>query len=380
MTEIPNLGISIGPSAEACTVTTTNVELSQPTTNDSPLLASHTTFGIGGPARKFVIATTTDELVAAVREADAAGEPLFVLSGGSNVLVADEGFDGTVVLVATKGVSADVSDCGGALVTVAAGEYWDAFVAHAVEQQWVGIEALSGIPGAVGTTPIQNVGAYGQEVAQTIARVRTFDRQTGQFRTFAASDCGFGYRDSIFKQSRQPDQATGRYVVVDVTFQFELGEQSAPIAYAELAKSLGVEVGARALSTDVREAVLGLRRGKGMVYDPADVDSHSAGSFFMNPLLSADEAAALPDGAPRFPTLDGRVKTSAAWLIDHAGFSRGYGEGPAKLSSKHVLALTNTGGATAAEVITLAREVVAGVEQTYGVTLEPEPVIIALDW
>lgn len=380
MTEQPDFGLSIGPSADTCEVTTTTTELGRPGTNTSPLLAAHTTFGIGGPAKQLVVASTTDELIAAVRDADAADEPLFVLSGGSNVLVADDGFPGVVVVVATKGVTADVSDCGGALVTVAAGEYWDTFVAHAVDQQWVGVEALSGIPGAVGSTPIQNVGAYGQEVAQTIARVRTFDRQTGELRTFAASDCGFGYRDSIFKRSRRPGEATGRYIVLDVTFQFELGRLGAPIAYAELARTLGVDVGTRDESARVREAVLSLRRGKGMVYDPTDADSHSAGSFFMNPLLSPEEAAQLPPEAPRFPTLDGRVKSSAAWLIDHAGFTRGHGEGAAKLSTKHVLALTNTGGASAVEVIELAREIVSGVEAAYGVTLDPEPVIVGLDW
>ena len=247
-------------------------------------------------------------------------------------------------------------------------------MATAVEQEWSGIEALSGIPGLVGATPIQNVGAYGSEVAQTIARVRTFDRSTGRQASFSVADCGFGYRTSRFKAERD------RYLVLEVTFQFTLGSLSAPIRYAELARTLGVPVGTRVPAADVRRAVLGLRAGKGMVLDAADRDTWSAGSFFTNPILDPDAAASLPADAPRFPQPDGRVKTSAAWLIEHAGYGKGFGAdlgaGRATLSGKHTLAVTNRGGATADELLALARVVRGGVQQTFGVTLVAEPVLV----
>jgi UDP-N-acetylmuramate dehydrogenase len=274
------------------------------------------------------------------------------------------------VLVRTRGVAVEADTCGGAWVAVAAGEPWDDLVARAVAEGWSGIEAMSGIPGSVGATPVQNVGAYGQEVADSIARVRTWDRVEGTQRTFAAADCGFAYRTSRFK--REP----GRYAVLEVTFQLRLGPTSPPIRYAELARTLGVEVGERAPATEVREAVLALRRGKGMVLDAADHDTWSAGSFFTNPVLDADAAARLPEGAPRWDAGDGRTKTSAAWLIEHAGFGRGYGAGPARLSTKHPLALTNRGGATAADLLALAREVRDGVRRATGIELEPEPVLV----
>ncbi|MDZ5622787.1 UDP-N-acetylmuramate dehydrogenase [Nocardioides sp. HM23] len=350
---------------------------------DRRRLADHTTLRLGGPARAWVRATTEDELVAAVSAADAAGEPVLVLGGGSNLVVADEGFDGTVVEVATRGVHADVGDggdptCGGAVVTVAAGETWDDLVAHAVEQGWVGVEALSGIPGSVGATPIQNVGAYGQEVAQTIASVRVWDRKLNGIRTFAVADCGFGYRTSRFKIDRYPGDAAhgARHLVLSVTFQLRQGSLGAPVVYAELARSLGVEPGQRAPLADVRDAVLGLRSGKGMVLDPSDHDTWSAGSFFTNPVVPA---ADVPEGAPTWPTADdGLVKTSAAWLIEHAGFGKGYGldRGRAALSTKHTLALTNRGGATAADLLSLAREVRDGVAAAYGITLVNEPVLV----
>ncbi|HET8559130.1 MAG TPA: UDP-N-acetylmuramate dehydrogenase [Marmoricola sp.] len=331
------------------------------------LLSAHTTLRIGGPAAEFVEATDERALVAAVADADRRGLPVLVLAGGSNVLVADEGFDGRVVAVRTSGTDADVDGCGGAMVRVAAGEPWDPFVARAVDSGWVGIEALSGIPGSVGATPIQNVGAYGQEVAQTLASVRCWDRAGGEMRTFAAADCAFGYRTSRFKEE------PGRHLVLEVTFQLRLGDLCAPVAYAELARTLGVEVGGRVPTARVREAVLGLRRGKGMVLDDADHDTWSAGSFFTNPLL---DPGAVPDGAPVWPQPDGRVKTSAAWLIDHAGFGKGYGEGRAGLSRKHPLALTNRGGATAADLLALAREVRDGVRARFGVELVNEPVLV----
>ncbi|HMR50226.1 MAG TPA: UDP-N-acetylmuramate dehydrogenase [Arachnia sp.] len=329
-------------------------------------LSAHTTLRVGGPARRFVVARTERELIAEIAAADEAGTPVLVLGGGSNVLVADEGFPGLVVRVALTGLEADVSACGGAVVRVGAGENWDDFVAYAVAQEWGGVEALSGIPGSVGATPIQNVGAYGVEVAQLIYSVRTYDRRTGQARTFAAADCGFEYRSSLFK--REP----GRYVVLSVTFQLELASLSAPIRYAELAQALGVELGHRADARLVRETVLAIRGRKGMVLDDADHDTWSAGSFFTNPVLGADEADLLPPGAPRFPLADGRVKTSAAWLIQHAGFERGHRLGEAGLSGKHVLALTNRGRAGAADLVALARQVRDGVRDAFGIVLTPE--------
>jgi UDP-N-acetylmuramate dehydrogenase len=333
-------------------------------------LARLTTLRLGGPARSCVEVTTADELVEAVRSADRRGESMLLVAGGSNLVVADDGFDGVVVLVRTRGVHVQEDACGGAVVRVAAGESWDALVARAVENGWIGIEALSGIPGSVGATPFQNVGAYGQEVAQTIAAVRCWDREAGKVRTFASADCGFGYRSSRFK--REP----GRYVILEVTFQLRLGDLGTPVTYGELARSLDLAPGGRAPLADVREAVLRLRRGKGMVLDPADHDTWSAGSFFTNPVLSAAEAVALPESAPRWEQPDGSVKTSAAWLIDHAGFGKGYGEGRVRLSTKHTLALTNRGAATTAELLALAGEIRAGVLERFGVLLENEPVLV----
>ncbi|WP_375424203.1 UDP-N-acetylmuramate dehydrogenase [uncultured Friedmanniella sp.] len=329
-----------------------------------------TTLRVGGPARRVVAPSTEAELVQCVRELDAAGEPVLVLGGGSNVLVGDGGFAGTVVRVATRGISEDVASCSGAVLEVAAGEPWERLVDHALEHEYVGLETLAGIPGLVGGTPIQNVGAYGTEVGQLISTVRTLDRTTGAIRTFFAVECRFGYRSSRFKDE------PGRYLVLSVTFQLRLGSLSAPIRYPELARALGVELGARAPAREVAAAVLGLRRGKGMVVDDADPDTWSAGSFFTNPLLDPADAAALPADAPRFAQPDGRVKTSAAWLIEHAGFGRGFGDGAARISTKHVLALTNTGEARAADLLDLARRVRAGVQQTFGITLVCEPVLV----
>ena len=332
------------------------------------LLAGLTTLRLGGPARELVRAHTEDELLHAVRTADAAGTPLLLVAGGSNLVVADAGFDGTVVHIGTRGVAVEQDTCGGAVVTVAAGEPWDPFVERAVASGWVGVEALSGIPGSIGATPVQNVGAYGQEVAGTVASVRCWDRHEGTRRTFFAADCGFGYRTSRFKQ--HPD----RYVVLAVTFQLRLGDLSAPVGYAELARTLGVEVGARAPMTAVREAVLALRRGKGMVLDADDHDTWSAGSFFTNPFVP--DASRLPEGAPRWPQPDGSVKTSAAWLIEHAGFGKGYGTARAALSGKHTLALTNRGSARTEDVLALAAEIQRGVHGAFGVWLVNEPTLV----
>lgn len=350
---------------EVCSVAFVSHEGPTADPSSSALLSEHTTFHVGGAAGRFVRAGTQEELIAEVRRADDAGTPLLILGGGSNLLVDDAGFEGTVLQVATAGITAEVSSCGGAFVRVEAGESWDEFVEFAVSQGWVGVETLSGIPGSVGATPIQNVGAYGAEVATTISRVRTLDRTTGKVKTFAAVDCGFGYRTSIFKKN------PGRWCILEVSFQFALGNLSAPIAYPELGRALGVEVGERVDTTAVREAVLAIRRSKAMVLDERDHDTWSGGSFFTNPMLTAEQAAALPPGAPRFPTGD-HVKTSAAWLIQNSGFSRGHGNDRARLSTKHVLALTNRGEATASDLVALAREVRDGVATRFGIVLEPE--------
>jgi UDP-N-acetylmuramate dehydrogenase len=343
-------------------------------------LAELTTLRVGGPAGRLVTVTTTGDLVDAVREVDDADEPLLILAGGSNLLVSDQGFAGTVVRVATTGVEVTSSDaCSGLSLRVAAGERWDDVVARAVEADWVGIEALSGIPGSTGATPVQNVGAYGQEVAQTISSVRTWDRQEQRLRTFAVGECDFGYRTSRFKQDH-------RYVVLDVTFQLPYGDRSTPIGYADLARALDVRVGERVPLAEARAAVLALRRARGMVLDAEDHDTWSAGSFFTNPILSTAAFARLTARAglagagdpPAYPA-DGGVKTSAAWLIERAGFGKGYGgPGPAALSGKHTLALSNRGGASAADLVVLARTVRDGVEDRFGVRLEPEPRLVGL--
>ncbi|MET0686128.1 MAG: UDP-N-acetylmuramate dehydrogenase, partial [Solirubrobacteraceae bacterium] len=301
---------------------------------------------------------------------------VLVVAGGSNLLVADAGFDGTVVHIRSKGLDID-----GGRVTVAAGEPWGEVVASTVEYGLAGIELLAGIPGSTGATPIQNVGAYGQEVADVIRSVRAYDRRAREVREIPAAECGFAYRSSAFK--RDP----GHWVVLSVTFDLPRQDRSMPIRYAELARALGVEEGGTAPLADVREAVLALRRRKGMVIDPADPDSVSAGSFFTNPVLSAEAFAALEarvdNGArpPRFPQPDGSVKTSAAWLIEHAGFARGHGD-PATIaiSSKHTLALTHRGAGTTAQLVALAREIAGGVDERFGVQLEPEPVFAGHAW
>ncbi|MBB4663483.1 UDP-N-acetylmuramate dehydrogenase [Conexibacter arvalis] len=341
-------------------------------------LAELTTLGLGGPPRRLVEAASEQELIAAVRELDAAGEPLLVLAGGSNVVIADDGFDGTVVLVRTRGIERD-----GDSLLVQAGERWDDVVAEAGAQALAGIEALSGIPGSTGATPIQNVGAYGQDVSQTVASVRVLDRRSGAVEELDAAACAFTYRHSAFKGSDER-------IVLSVRFDLDAAPDGLgrPVAYAELARTLGVEVGERAPLREVREAVLRLRRGKGMVVDPSDPDSVSAGSFFTNPILDAPAFAALraraaADGAgdpPAFPEPDGRVKTSAAWLIQRAGFERGHGDGRIGISAKHTLALVNRGGGTTAELVALAREIAAGVQAAFGVALVPEPVFIGHRW
>ncbi|HIZ34198.1 MAG TPA: UDP-N-acetylmuramate dehydrogenase [Candidatus Ruania gallistercoris] len=349
-------------------------------------LAQLTTLRVGGPVRSLVAATSEEELIATIAAADAEGVPLLVLGGGSNVLAADTAFDGVVVRDARRGITVESADsCGGAAIRVPAGQVWDDVVLRAVAEGWRGIEALAGIPGSTGATPVQNVGAYGQEVAEVISSVRTWDRATGRVRTLARAELGFGYRTSVLKESFEDDgtgtawRPTPRHVVLDVGFQLVLADTSAPVRYPELARALDVEVGERAPSAEVREAVLALRGGKGMVLDPADHDTWSAGSFFTNPVLPAAQADLLPAEAPRFEAGPGQVKTSAAWLIAHSGFRKGHGmPGAAALSTKHVLALTNRGGASAEQLLDLAREVRDGVHARFGIRLVPEPVLVGL--
>jgi len=343
------------------------------------LLAPLTTLRMGGPAKRLVTVYDEAELVEVVRRADADREPLLVLGGGSNVVLPDEGFDGTVVRIALHGLAAR-TDGDRVLLDAAAGEEWESFAALCVADRLVGIEALSGIPGLVGASPVQNIGAYGQEVSQTVRSVRAYDRSSGEVVVLGNDACAFSYRHSTFKA--QP----ARYVVLAVQWGLAVGELSAPVRYAELARHLGVEVGQRAPLAAVREAVLALRRGKGMVLDAADPDCRSAGSFFTNPLLEQAPAQALRERvrsrlgvdvtAPEWPDRDGRVKVSAAWLIERSGYGKGYGDGPVGLSGKHSLALVNRGGGTAADLRRVARQLRDGVRDAFGVELVPEPVVV----
>jgi UDP-N-acetylmuramate dehydrogenase len=355
-------------------------------------LAGYTTLGVGGPAARFIEASSDDQIVAVVREADLNGEPVLVLGGGSNLVVGDEGFPGTVVHLSTRGVEV-TEDRDGVALVVAAGEDWDTVVESCVGEGLSGLECLSGIPGRTGATPIQNVGAYGQEVAETIVTVRAYDRLLDKVVELANADCGFGYRTSAFKRraaasrgARNPAAATGRFVVLAVTYRLSRGPLSAPVRYAELARVLGVGDGARVPLAEARSAVLGLRRGKGMVLDLDDPDTRSAGSFFTNPVLGRAQFAEVKRRAggqvsvPHFPAGDGLVKVPAAWLIEQAGFGKGYPDGGgARISSKHTLALTNAGGATSAGLVALAREIRNGVRQAFGVELVNEPVLVGVE-
>jgi UDP-N-acetylmuramate dehydrogenase len=342
-------------------------------------LADYTTVRLGGPARGFVRAGTDDELIDAVRTADAAGEPVLILGGGSNLVVSDEGFDGTVIQVATRGVT---REAGPGVLTVAAGEEWDAVVARTVAEGLAGLECLSGIPGLAGATPIQNVGAYGQEVAETITRVRVYDRVTGDVRQMPNELCGFAYRTSRFRGS-------DRFVVLSVTFDLAVQVLSAPVRYAELAAALGVPPGGQVEGAEAREAVIELRQRKGMVIDPADPDTRSVGSFFVNPVLDASALAAVEAAArarggpgtrvPRFDAGDGLVKVPAAWLIEQAGFGKGYNPGDgARISAKHTLALVNAGTGSTAALLMLARQIRDGVRDAFGVSLAAEPVLVGV--
>lgn len=346
-------------------------------------LAPLTTLKLGGPAERLIKVTETAELIRLVQAADAEQEPLFFIAGGSNVVIADEGVPGTTIWIATSGIEERELDDGRVSLTVAAGENWDRLVARAVDSELAGIECLSGIPGSVGATPIQNVGAYGQEVASTIASLLVLDRESGEVATLTNEDCGFGYRSSRFK-------GDSRFLVLAVEFILSPSSQSAPVAYEQLAGTLGVEVGERVPLPVARETVLDLRRSKSMVVDPGDPDSVSAGSFFTNPMLDlasmadlvarAEELFGPDDLPPSYPAPEGLAKTSAAWLIERAGFEKGFGIGPIGLSRNHTLAIVNRGGGTTTELVEFARGIAGRVEEVFDVSLRPEPVFVGHSW
>ncbi|MFC7547305.1 UDP-N-acetylmuramate dehydrogenase [Plantactinospora sp. GCM10030261] len=341
-------------------------------------LAKYTTLRLGGPPRRLVTATSTDEIVQSVRQAELRDEPILVLAGGSNMVIGDGGFPGTVVLVRSRGTRTIAETSDTVTLRAEAGEPWDDFVARTVSDGLSGCECLSGIPGSCGATPIQNVGAYGQEVAETIHLVEAYDRVAGEVVRMSAAECGFAYRSSVFRHS-------DRWVLLAVDFTLTRSPLSAPIRYAELARTLGVSVGDRVPLADARAAVLALRAGKGMVLDPADPDTRSVGSFFMNPVLDAgayerlrQRTAAAGLGEPTsWPGASGVVKVSAAWLIERAGFGKGYpGPDGVAISSKHTLALTNRDAVATASLLALAREIRSGVRDRFGVTLNPEPIMV----
>ena len=333
-------------------------------------LADLTTLRLGGPAARVVEAHTVDELVAVVRTADATGEPVLIVGGGSNLVVADDGWDGVVVLVRCAQVDV-LSSPDEVVLDADAGVPWDEVVARSVANGWSGLAAMSGIPGMTGATPVQNVGAYGSEVSDVIAGLDVLDRQRGVVERWAPARCGFGFRTSAFKH-------TDRFVVLRVAFRLAKSPLAAPVRYLEVARRLGIEPGAAAPSREVREVVLELRRSKGMVLDADDHDTWSVGSFFVNPIVAPE---LVPDGCPHWAA-DGGPKLSAAWLIENAGFGKGYGldrgRGTVAVSTKHTLALTNRGGATTAELLELARGIRAGVADRFGVRLRPEAHLVGV--
>lgn len=330
-------------------------------------LADLTTLHIGGTPRSLIVAANESEIIQTVSDADAEGRDLLILGGGSNLVVSDD-FAGDVLKIESAGFENDSTACAGAWVTVQAGQNWDEFVAQAALNGWAGVEGLSGIPGTVGATPIQNVGAYGQQVGETIAQVRAWNRKTNSVDTLFSADCEFGYRSSVFKKN--PDT----WVILSVTFQLPLGDMSSPIGYSELATKLGVNVGERALARDVRTAVLELRASKGMVIDAFDHDTWSVGSFFMNPRVSN-----APEGSTAWEEADGTFKVSAAWLIEQSGFAKGFTiNGRAALSSKHTLAITNQGDATSEDIMNLARHIRDGVLTKFGIDLKAEARLVGL--
>lgn len=359
------------------------------------LLANHTTARVGGPATTWVVASTEEQLITAIADTDTAKTPLLVLAGGSNMLVADEGFPGTVVRIATNGIEIMESTPADVHVRIAAGQHWDAVVEWSVAKGLSGIEALSGIPGSTGATPVQNVGAYGSDISQTLLSIRAWDRHAHRIVEFGANELEFGYRDSVIKRtivSSAEDffNASPRWIVLSVDLRLAKTGQTAPVRYAQLAKALNVELGATASLEHIRQTVLGLRASKGMVLDTADYDTWSTGSFFTNPIVPAAVADTLPENAPRFAHAEANgigeaVKLSAAWLIDQAGYHKGFGlngepdtTGRAGLSTKHTLALTNRGDATAKDLINIATLVRDGVERCWGISLVPEPVLVGV--
>ncbi len=333
-------------------------------------LSQYTSLHVGGPAKELINVSTEQEIIEAIERAG--NSPILIIGGGTNILVSDSGFEGVVIRISNNSVQSEVDACSGATLTIGAGENWDKFVIITINRGFAGLETLSGIPGTVGAAPIQNIGAYGHEVSEFITRVRTYDRHNKVIRTFTNSECEFTYRNSLFKSH------PNRYVILDVQFQLRIGEFSAPITYAELAGKLGVSVGEKSSVIDARQAVLELRATKGMLLSD-DKDSWSAGSFFTNPIVSAEIAATLPTQAPRWPLSDGRVKTSAAWLIENSGIHKGDQLGGARVSTKHVLALTNSGSATAADIAELAKRARKSVQDTFGITLEVEVNLIGIE-
>jgi UDP-N-acetylmuramate dehydrogenase len=342
-------------------------------------LAPLTTLQVGGAARYFAEARREDEVREAVEFAKARDLPLFVLGGGSNLVVADAGWPGLVLRIAIGGIvnpQGNSAASSAVLFSVGAGIRWDDFVAQAVAQNCAGVECLSGIPGSVGGTPVQNVGAYGQQVADTIESVRALDLKTGQIVVLPKPACGFRYRSSIFN-TMQP----GRYIILQVNYRLNRGGPPS-LKYADLQKHFAESKKVPSLA-EVREAVREVRRTKGMLIVPGDDDCRSAGSFFKNPVLSetqfkelADRAAAKGLEIPSYPALDAQHKISAAWLVEHSGFAKGYGMGPAGISKKHALALINRGDANANDIVMLKDEIRHGVREAWGILLEPEPVFL----
>ena len=336
----------------------------------SEILSKHTSLRVGGPANKLVKVSTEQEIIAALEEA--ADQPVLIIGSGSNLLISDTGFPGTVILIGSnpeKGVTAEVDACSGATLSISAGEDWDQFVKTTIDRGWAGLETLSGIPGTVGAAPIQNIGAYGHEVSEFITRVRTYDRQNKAIKTFTNDECQFTYRDSIFKKN------PGKYVVLEVQFNLRRGEMTAPITYEELAKELGISIGEKADVIKTREAVLKIRSRKGMLLNDQDCDTYSAGSFFTNPIVAEHQ---IPEGAPKYPQGNGTFKTSAAWLIEHSGIEKGMRLNGAAISKKHVLAITNADGAKAEDIAALAIQVRDAVKMKFGIELVPEVNLVGL--
>lgn len=336
-------------------------------------LAPLTTLGVGGRARYFAEAENEDDVREAIGFAEERDLPLFVLGGGSNLVVADTGFDGLVLKIAIQGILT-TEHAGRRIFTTGAGENWDVLVARSVEEDCAGIECLSGIPGSVGGTPVQNVGAYGQEVSQTIVEVVALDQHSCEVSTFTNEQCGFGYRTSIFNTSER-----GRWIILRVAYA--LIPHGAPlIEYADL-KRYFKERNASPTLRDTREAVREIRRSKAMLIVEGDEDARSAGSFFKNPIISSADYEQIASGlqVPKYPATDGHVKIPAAWLVEHAGFAKGTTRGNVGISRKHALAIVNRGGATAADVMALKNEIQEAVEAKFGIRLQPEPVFVGFE-